>query len=93
MSLAVEMKRQYKTKETATSSGRLTARRIAQELDIQKHNLANILFKGVLTCRFSQVRFLLNNGLSANVTNELGHNLLITSLFIEDEEKRDKMFK
>ena len=93
MSSAVQMNRPLKTAQTKTNSGLLAEINGAKEAGVQKHNLANLLFKAVAACRFSRVRFLLNNGVSANVINDIGHNLLITALYTEEEEKRDKMFK
>ncbi|ELU16721.1 hypothetical protein CAPTEDRAFT_199185 [Capitella teleta] len=54
-------------------------------------NLGTSLFAAVLECRKSKVRLLLKN-VSRNVCNDAGHNLLMTALFMDDDQKRQKMF-
>ncbi|ELU06577.1 hypothetical protein CAPTEDRAFT_213024 [Capitella teleta] len=54
-------------------------------------SLGTALFGAVLECRKSKVRFLLKN-VSRNVCNDAGYNLLMTALFIDDDQKRQEMF-
>ena len=62
-------------------------------IGVQRRNMADSLFKAVAGCRFTKVRFLLTSGVSANILNDVGQNLLVTALYIEDNDKRDRMFR
>ena len=62
-------------------------------MGVRKHNVADSLFRAVTTCQFNTVRFLLNNGVSANAIDGNKQNLLILALHIEDENKREIMFR
>jgi hypothetical protein len=59
---------------------------------VQRRNLADALFKATTKCMFHRVKFLLDNGVSALVTNDDGLNLLMAALYIADDKKRDAMF-
>lgn len=63
-------------------------------LGVSCSNLGTALFKAVMECRISKVRFLLKNGhVSKHVRNDNGHNLLMAALFIDNEDRRKRMFQ
>ena len=60
---------------------------------VERRNLADALFKSIVRCRYQRVYFLLSNGVLPTVVNDAGQNVLIASLYIQDEAKRDTMFQ
>ena len=65
-----------------------------QDISVTRSNLATSLFQAVFNCRASKVKFLLGKGhVSANITNDQGHNLLMTALYISDDRRRDSVFR
>ena len=58
-----------------------------------KRNMTNAAFNAVLKCHFSKIKFLLEHGVSVDVTDDRGQNLLVMALFVDDDEKRDRMFR
>ena len=55
--------------------------------------MAGGLENAIRDCRFQQLRFLVDSGLSVNHKNRIGQHSLVTALHIENPEKRWKMFQ
>lgn len=55
--------------------------------------MANGLWNAVRECRFQQVRFLVDSGLTVNKQNPDGQHTLVCALQIKDADKRLKMFR
>ncbi|KAK3089385.1 hypothetical protein FSP39_003175 [Pinctada imbricata] len=55
--------------------------------------MANNLFHSVFKGRFRKVKLILDRGYNVNNKNNYGYSVLIAALHIEDDVKRDKMFR
>ena len=56
-------------------------------------SMANGLYQAVMECRYQQVRWLLDSGLSLRSTNSQGRSLLVAALHIKDDKRRQHMFR
>ena len=55
--------------------------------------MANNLFHSVFKGRFRKVKLILDRGYNVNNSNNYGYSVLIAALHLEDEAKREKMFR
>jgi hypothetical protein len=93
MATMVQMIRTYPTTGALLALGLPAGTGSVPDVWVQKRNMSDSLFEAVARCLFARVRLLLVHGAPGNVTNDRGHNLLITALHINDDDKRDRMFR
>ena len=60
---------------------------------VSRRSLADSLFKAVVHCNFHRTSLLLRSGVSPRVRNDDDQNLLMASLYINNDAKRAKMFE
>ncbi|CAH1794908.1 unnamed protein product [Owenia fusiformis] len=69
-------------------------KRVRRKLDPSRLTIMSKgLFKAVAECRFNQVKFLVNCGVKLDSRNDEGFNVLVCALHIEDDDRRDRMFR
>lgn len=75
------------------ADNRLSTQPEMNSVCVARRPMVAALFRAVIACRPSKVRFLLTRGLDPQIENDLGQNLLVATLYISHSVLRKKMFK